>query len=220
MSPIVVVLVIAVLVGFALRGSLRRFERLRIHWWGFAFGGVLLQVLPVPTVGGLDSSVIGTAMLLGSYLLLLVFLTVNRWIPASGIMTIGLVLNLTVVGLNGGMPVNASAIETAGGSASLLAGGASPKHHVAGDDDLLPFLGDIIPVPRPIGVVLSFGDLLLYGGMGWCVVQIMRGRSRENPRPLAMWFPAYRGKHAPAHWRLPARYRADRAEAERSGTAP
>ena len=87
--------------------------------------------------------------------------------------------------------------------------------------DLLAPLGDVIPIPPPAGVVLSIGDVLLYAGMAWFVFQVMRGRSRETPRPIAMWFLAYRGKHAPGHWRMAARYRAAApVGAERSGTEP
>jgi len=153
----------------------------------------------------------GTAVLVTSYGLLLVFLFLNRRIPASSAMTIGLLLNLAVVGLNGGMPVSAEAIRVAAGS-STAAGGvpsqaSSPKHHLMSDDDVLRPLADVIPVPPPFGVVISIGDVFLYGGMAWFASQVTRGRSRVNPRPLAMWFPTYRGKHAPDHWRLSSRNR-------------
>jgi hypothetical protein len=221
MSPILIVLALAVLVGLVARGSFRHFEHLEIHWWGLALAGVGLQLLPVPTVRWLSGEMIGSAMLVASYLLLLAFLGVNRWIRGAAVMAIGLLLNLVVVGSNGGMPVSASAVERAGGSPTVLAEGEAAKHHVADGDDLFVPLGDVIPIPQPIGVVLSIGDVLLYLGMAWCVIQVMRGRSRENPRPLAMWFPSYRGKHAPVHWRMPARYRArDRAEGAQSGTEP
>ena len=220
-SPILVVLLVAILIGFLAGGRLRGFERLRVHWWALAFAGVLLQALPVPEVGGVSARLVGTGMLIGSYILLLAFLTVNRWVPAAGVMAIGLLMNLAVVSLNGGMPVSEWAIRTAGGSSSaqILATEASPKHHLMTEDDLLAPLGDVIPIPPPFAVVLSVGDILLYSGMAWFVIQVMRERSRENPRPLAMWFLAYRGKHAPSHWRMPARYRAsDHAGAGRSGT--
>jgi hypothetical protein len=221
MSPILFVLAVALVVGLIAGGSVRPFEHLEIHWWGLALAGVALQLLPVPTVRWLSAEIVGSAMLVGSYVLLLAFLTVNRWVPAAGVMAVGLLLNLVVVGANGGMPVSAAAVERAGGSPTALAEGEAAKHHVADGDDLFAPLGDVIPIPQPIGVVLSVGDLLLYLGMAWCVIQVMRGRSRENPRPLAMWFPSYRGKHAPVHWRMPARYRArDRAEGAQSGTEP
>lgn len=219
--PILAILVLAVLVGYATGGRLRRFEGLRIHWWGLAIGGLLLQSVTPPAAFGLSSATVGAITLIGSYLLLLGFLAVNRWVPAARLMALGLLLNLLVVSLNGGMPVTARAIELAGGSPDAVAASEQTKHHLATEDDVLVFLGDVIPVPKPVGIVLSIGDVLLYAGMAWFVIQVMRGRSHENPRPLAMWFPSYRGKHAPSHWRLPARYRdPDHAEAARSGTGP
>ena len=88
-------------------------------------------------------------------------------------MAVGLLLNLAVVSLNAGMPVSASAIRSAGGSASLqtLTTDEGGKHHLMTEQDLLAPLGDVIPVPPPFNVVLSIGDLLLYGGMAWFVIQ-------------------------------------------------
>lgn len=221
MSPILVVLVLAVVAAYVLGGRLRNLEQVRIHWWGLALMGVAMQSVPVPRIEGVDPRVVGAIFLIGSYVALLAFLTVNRWVPAARVMALGLLMNLAVVGTNGGMPVSAWAIESAGGSPSTLLADVSPKHHLMNESDLLGWLGDVIPIPRPAGVVLSPGDLLLYGGMAWFVVQVMRERSRENPRPLAMWFLTYRGKHAPGHWRMPARYRSpDHATGARSGTAP
>jgi hypothetical protein len=59
--------------------------------------------------------------------LLLAFLTVNRWIPGAAVMAVGLLMNLTVVVANGGMPVSAAAVETAGGTAAALATDAGPS---------------------------------------------------------------------------------------------
>jgi hypothetical protein len=219
MSPIVLVLVPAVVLGLLLGGSLRRFEDLHVHWWVLAFTGLALQVVPVPTIARVSPRVVGTVMLVASYGLLLSFIAVNRWIPAARIMAVGLLLNLLVVATNGGMPVSATAIERAGGSAAALSSEPSEKHHLMTEGDVLWFLGDVIPVPPPVKIVLSIGDLLLYLGMAWFVVQVMRGRSRGNPRPLALWFPSYRGKHAPSHWRIPARYRSH-AAGDRSGSEP
>jgi len=214
------VILVAVVIGYLFGGRLRNFEGLSVHWWSLAFLGLVLQAVPISTYWDLAPKAVGAGALLLSYVLLLAFITVNRWIPGATVMAIGLLLNVLVVGLNGGMPVSARAIEIAGGSVESLEASGSTKHHVATDDDLLPFLGDAIPIPEPVGIALSIGDVLLYGGMAWFVIQVMRGRSPENPRPLAMWFLSYRGKHAPGHWRMPARYRQHRAEAAPSGTVP
>ena len=216
---------LAVLVGYVLGGRLSRFENLRINRWGLAITGAALtavvNVFPSLAIGPVPDTVVGPVLLALSYFLLAVFLISNRWIPAGYVMIVGLLLNLVVVVANGGMPVRAEAITTSGGDPAVLQDATVGKHHLMSDGDVLWHLGDVIGVPEPIGVVLSPGDVLLYGGMFFSIVQIMRGRRRENPRPMALWFPGYRGKHAPEYWRMPIRYRhPDPAEAETSGTEP
>ncbi len=216
---------LAVLLGYVLGGRLRRFENLRINRWGLAIVGAgltaIVNLFPALTIGPVPDTVVGPVLLALSYFLLAVFLISNRWIPGGYVMILGLLLNLVVVVANGGMPVRAGAITTAGGNPAVLQDATVGKHHLMSDDDVLWHLGDVIGVPEPIGVVLSPGDVLLYAGIVYSIVQIMRGRRRENPRPMALWFPGYRGKHAPEYWRMPVRYRRpDPAEAETSGTEP
>jgi Family of unknown function (DUF5317) len=211
----------AVVLGYLLGGRLSGFEHLRINRWGLAIVGLVLQLVPSFSIGDAPASTTGPVVLALSYTFLVVFLFSNRWIPGMPVMRIGLLLNLVVVLINGGMPVQAAAIQRAGGDPATLAQEAPTKHHLTTDEDVLWQLGDVIPIPPPFSDVVSIGDVLLYGGMVYSIVEIMRGRRRENPRPLAWWFPGYRGKHAPDWWRMPVRYRTPgRAEAGRSGTEP
>ena len=113
MQLILIVLVIAVVAGFAAHGSLRPFEQLRVHVWGVALAGLVLQVIPLPSSAG---RALVTVVLVSSYALLIGFLLINRRLPAVPVMLVGLALNLAVVGLNGGMPVSAGAVRIAGGS--------------------------------------------------------------------------------------------------------
>jgi hypothetical protein len=205
-----------------LGGSLRHFERMSLHWWGLAVAGLILQVSPIPRIPGLSERGSGASILLVSYLLLLAFLVLNRFVPAAAAMALGLLLNLAVVGANAGMPVSAAAIEAAGASVPVQSAQLErgSKHHLMTDDDVLKPLGDVIPVPEPFGVVISIGDVFLYGGMAWFVFRVTRGQSHENPRPIAMWFLAYRGKHAPDHWRLSAKARSGaQSGADQTGSA-
>jgi hypothetical protein len=214
-------ILLAVAVGYLFGGRLRRFEELRINRWGLALFALSLQYLPARTIGSVEASVVGPVMLAVSYSLLVLFLLWNRWIPGAWVMGVGLVLNLIVVVANGGMPVQPEAIERAGGDVVVLQDANQSKHHVMTEQDVLWQLGDVIAVPPPLSAVFSVGDVLLYGGIVYSIVQIMRGRLRENPRPLAMWFLGYRGKHAPEYWRMPVRYRAPGPAATgRSGTEP
>jgi hypothetical protein len=189
---ILIVIGLAVCVGFAAGGSLRPFERFRVHWWGVALAGLALQ--GVPLTSGISRPV-GTVTLLGSYVLLGSFAWVNRRLPAVWLVMVGLALNLLVIGVNNGMPVSAGALEVSGASAEGLAGEGTLKHHLMGPGDTLTPLGDVIGIPPPIGAVISIGDVTLYAGIAILVVAVMLGRSGENRRPPARWFQGYRGKH-------------------------
>ena len=189
---VLIVIGVAVCVGFAAGGSLRPFERFRVHWWGVALAGLALQGIPLAS--GVSQSV-GTVVLIGSYALLGAFAWVNRRLPAVWLVMAGLSLNVLVIGVNGGMPVSAAALETAGASAEGLVGTGTLKHHLMGPTDDLTPLGDVIGIPPPIGTVISIGDVLLYAGIAILVVAVMLGRSGENRRPPARWFQGYRGKH-------------------------
>jgi hypothetical protein len=90
--------------------------------------------------------------------------------------------NLLVIGINGGMPVSKAALRGSDQGRFLgdLENNPYPKHHLATDDDLLRFLGDVIPVPEPVAQAISVGDILTYGGVGMVVVGAMRGPSRRR----------------------------------------
>jgi hypothetical protein len=53
------------------------------------------------------------------------------------------------------------------------------KHHLAGPDDRMLFLGDVIAVPAPVSQVISVGDLFTYGGMA----VVIAGAMRRRPSP-------------------------------------
>jgi len=191
---VLIVIGLAVCIGFVAGGGLRPFERLKVHWWGVALAGLALQ--GIPFAASVDRRA-GSAMLLSSYGLLIGFAWVNRRLPALWLVMAGLVLNLLVIGVNEGMPVSASALETAGARAEGLLGTGTAKHHLLGPGDTLTPLGDVIGIPPPIGAVISIGDVLLYAGVAVLVIAVMLGRSGENRRPPARLFQGYRGKHSP-----------------------
>jgi hypothetical protein len=208
------------IVGFAFRGSLRNFGRVSVHWWGLALAGLALQVAPLPARLGAGW---GVAALIASYVLLIGFMWVNRRLPAAPLILAGLLLNLAVIAVNGGMPVSAEAIRSVGADgAALITGSEGTKHHLMTSSDLLTPLADVIPVPPPVGVILSVGDVCIYGGVVAFIVLVMLGRGEGNRRPKAR-LPMYRGKHLPVarrmHQRAVARRASTPTAAGRSGTA-
>jgi hypothetical protein len=79
------------------------------------------------------------------------------------LIAIGFSLNVLVILANGGMPVSPEAIAFLGGdpSTAVIAG----KHHLMTADTILPWLGDVIPIPRPASIIISIGDIVLVAGM-------------------------------------------------------
>ena len=196
---ILIVIGLAVCIGFIAGGSLRHFEHLKVRWWGTALAGLVLQGIALSSSIGQPA---GSAFLVGSYGFLLAFAWMNRRLPAVWLMMTGLLLNILAIGVNGGMPVSASALETAGAGAEGLLGAGALKHHLMGPDDTLTPLGDVIGIPPPIGAVISIGDVLLYAGIGILVVAVMLGHFGEDPPASAPLFQGYRGKHLPPERRF------------------
>ncbi len=86
-----------------------------------------------------------------------------------GLLAAGWLLNAVAILPNGGMPVSTVAVDAAGAPPRVQEQGRPILKHVpATDASVAALLGDVIPV-RPLGTVLSGGDLLLLLGVGVCV---------------------------------------------------
>ena len=165
-------LVVGVVLGFATGGRPSNIGRNALELVPLLVVSVVLQLaaelLPV-------SDTVGLALVLVSYIGLSAFATANIRLVGMPVVLVGLVLNLAVVTLNGGMPVRESSILAAHAATAdqirTLDFGA--KRHLARDDDTITFLGDIIPV-RPSREVLSFGDLILAFGIADVVFRLLK----------------------------------------------
>jgi hypothetical protein len=186
------ILAFSVLVAFLVGGRIRRFEYLKVRWWGLAIVGVALQVVPVPDLARETEETLGFVLLLGSYLALLLMAAVNLRTAGFPLILVGIAMNVLVIAANSGMAVTASALVRSGQPESLreLREEGGSKHHLADDDDVLLFLADVIPVGGPFRQAISAGDLVLYAGVVWLVVSVMRGRSRGLRPPPLYWVSA------------------------------
>ncbi len=132
--------------------------------------GVALQLV----IGWFDPGTQGTV--LGVSLAALTgFALVNRHLPGMGVLAIGLGLNMAVVLANAGMPVRPAALVDAGVATPDTLADTDPGagRTFERDDDLVPFLGDIIPV-EPLGAAMSFGDLIALMGIGAVSGELVR----------------------------------------------
>lgn len=175
--------------------------------------GLLLAVISVPLAGGHLTRaadlhfrapwVIGLALLIhvlilglvpaggmarpalnvGTFLLALGFLVLNRHIRGLRLLMLGAVLNAFVIGLNGGvMPANRTALRAAGiDPASIESANSAPRSGAH-----LAFLGDVFAVPEPLPLhnVFSVGDVLIVLGAGAILHVASESRlTRRSARP-------------------------------------
>jgi peptidoglycan/LPS O-acetylase OafA/YrhL len=135
------------------------------HWWLLPLGFVLqIGAQFVPS----SSATWGVALILLSYVPLLVLVIINRDRPGLWLAGLGVLMNFVVIALNGGMPVLAEAAEVASGfapGAPEIAEGF--KHVILNETSRLVFLADVIPIRiASYGQVLSLGDVFLAVGLG------------------------------------------------------
>lgn len=179
-----VTLVLAIVVGWLRGGRLGRLAGLPLRW---------VVLLPVPFVlrAMLLHARAGDVALLTqwapvlqalAYGLLVVLSAVNLHLPGSSFLLAGTVANALVILANGGrMPVSEAAIHIAAGSGehfaalAALYGEQSLTHQLLTPETRLPWLADILPLPRPFPFpsVASPGDVLIAVGLFWLVVRSM-----------------------------------------------
>jgi hypothetical protein len=110
---------------------------------------------------------VGVTLILISYLPLIAVVIVNRERTGMWLTGLGIVLNFTVIALNGGMPVLVEAAQVAGGFAQNVAILNDHKHVLLDESSRLTFLADVIPLRAfGVGQVLSVGDVFLAVGLG------------------------------------------------------
>lgn len=155
--------VVAAIAGVLRGGSLASLAATHFRAPWLLFGGLALQLgfdLWSPSWLGSGGAL---AIVLVSNALVLVWLWLNRRLPGVLFAALGLALNVVVIASNQAMPVSRAAIEAAGGNSSALP--QDLKHEPASDRTIVPWLGDVIPVPGA-GVVISVGDVVLAAGLG------------------------------------------------------
>ena len=177
--PTFLALGIGVALGFRWGGNFSNVLDWRPELWIAGLGGITIWiVLDVTSLHGFPAvllRIIGLALVLA-------FAVLNIRTGGMVLVAAGVGLNLLVTLLNWGMPVSASALESAGVvsegddlSTLVLTGGRE-----VADGALLGFLGDVIPLPW--GQVLSLGDLLWLAGLCLVTASVMRRYQARAPR--------------------------------------
>lgn len=179
MKLVALSLAIALAVGVLSGGRLSALSELRIRLAPLAIIGFSMQLVNPPGRWPL-------VMLLGSFVVLTTFAVANVRTPGFALVLVGVAMNFAVIAVNGGMPVDREAIVASGQVEALeaLVEHRGVKHHLAGPDDRLRFLADVIAIPAPVAQVISVGDVFTYGGVAVVVSAGMRRRRDRRPVPI------------------------------------
>ena len=172
----VAAVVAGIALGYALGGRLKGIGEADLRWLPLLYASAALQFLSSPLRGAP-----GLAFVLLSFAGLVAFAAGNFHHAGMGVVLVGVLMNFTVIAVNGGMPVRGDAIVAAGiaerSELDDLEFGA--KRHLEREDDTLLVLADIIPVPAgPLAQVVSFGDLVMSVGVADLIVHLMRRPKR------------------------------------------
>ncbi|MET0420312.1 MAG: DUF5317 domain-containing protein [Acidimicrobiia bacterium] len=157
-------IVLSVLVVVLTRGSFERLGRIRFRaLWLLLVALVAQLALEFVTLSTARLDDVGFGLLIGTYVMILTFCFLNRRTSGMIVVTIGIALNVLVITLNQGMPTKDDVVERNGQEVHEPIE-RTVKHRPQEDDDLLPFLGDVLSAPGIPNQQFSIGDVII--GLG------------------------------------------------------
>jgi hypothetical protein len=192
------ILLVAVAAGLAaglLRARIRRqsYQVPEIKWFWLAFLALLPQWLAfgLPVLRSRINIEWAATALIGSQLILLIFAWINRTQPGFWLLGIGLMMNLAVIALNGGlMPISPESVAHLAKANPDLTWQVGERLGTGKDIVLnaeatkLWFLSDrFILLPDDLGfqVVYSLGDVLIAAGAAWLLWSLGGPRKSQVP---------------------------------------
>ena len=175
----VAALIVGVVVGRLLPPlRYRRLGAQRLRGAAALGAGVVLAVSADALDGAIAVvvGIIGQGLLLGGVL-------ANLHLVGTGVVAVGLAVNLASMVVDQGVPVRRGALVAAGvldADEVHLATVRGPRH-LERDSDLVPWLGDALPV-APLRTAVSFGDLIVAVGVADVAAHAARPRRRRDQR--------------------------------------
>lgn len=176
---------IGLVIGLCRGGRLRNLTRVDIRWAPLGLFG--LAAITWAQTGASDAP----ELLLASGLVAAGVAGLrNARIVGLGVVGVGLLTTAAPLLANGTIPVDPRALAevTATPRPEIAAEDLEPGRRLIDDDTLLAGLGEVIPVPE-LGLVLSFGDLLIAIGLADALHTSVR-RRRPGGIPVAEIFAA------------------------------
>jgi len=183
---VLAVLIIAVLttvIALLRGGSLESLAATKVKWLWLVWVGLIAQVGFRIFEPSWLTDTWGLIVLASTNLVIVWFMVLNRQQPGMILVAVGLLMNLVVITANEAMPVSDYVFEVIDIDESAL-DSAGFKHERMTGETVLPWLGDVVPIP-PLREVWSIGDFVLAAGIGyfvWARTLAERKRGRHRTR--------------------------------------
>jgi hypothetical protein len=176
------ILIVAVIIGLIRGGKITNMMEIKIRYPWLIFSSVMVEfglLILMRNTTFITQPMVFAAVFI-QYLLLCVFLWLNRHLPFIWLVGVGSLLNLLVIMVNkGSMPLSNAAALLDSNSKDLqyLLNGQFLTYHLINEKTKLWFLGDVIYIPPPFNVFLSIGDIILFIGILLLIQSIIAGKA-------------------------------------------
>ncbi|KPU45784.1 hypothetical protein OXPF_10190 [Oxobacter pfennigii] len=167
-------LLLSIIIGYILKGSIKRVnvENIKGSYIAFLSFGIEIMIFIPVRKGIISPGIITLLLYIVEYMLIFMFIYMNRKNKWILIMGIGFMLNAVAIFANGGlMPVSQAAIDAAGIKGSVSSEGL---YTLVNKSTRLWFLGDVIPFRIFRSYVVSIGDLVSAIGLMIFMISGMR----------------------------------------------
>lgn len=170
-------IILSIIIGYILKGRLSNFEYVELKGSYLIAVGFLIEfgIVMAMRKSIITSGYLTFSMNLLMYILIFIFVYLNRKNVFLLIVGLGAFLNAIVIFLNGGtMPVSAKAYEAAGLTCTVNNEGL---YNLIDGSTRLWILGDVIPYTIIGKFVISIGDIVIAVGLMLFIINGMRKRS-------------------------------------------
>lgn len=172
-------LIIGLIIGFILKGDIRKIDVSNIKGPYLAVAAFSIEFILFNLIrrGVIERGNLTYIFYLTQYLLILIFIYLNRKDYAFLVIGLGIILNALAIFLNGGaMPVSPEAMVKTGMAPSIeyvkeTMTSSEGLYAVQNSKTILPFLGDCIALGR---YVISVGDIFISIGLMGYVIKEMK----------------------------------------------
>ena len=174
------VLIVSLVVGFILKGKLSNLKNVDISHIELVFIAYALETALVLLIRNdiLHNQIIKYALHLLMYIILLVFVYLNKKFYEVLIIGSGFLLNMIAIFFNGGVMPVSEAVAVKMGLGDIIKNISSyGLYKLVDGNTVFAFLCDVIPRPYPRPLVISIGDIVIAVGLFLLVLKLMGNKN-------------------------------------------